>query len=407
MTIAAVEIRKDATVIGLVSTAHGLSHFFQLVLPPLFPLLVVSFDVTYQALGLLTTAFYAVSCVAQTAAGFLVDRIGPRRVLLGGLAVVAGATALMGLVPSFWVLVPLAMAAGLGNSVFHPADFAILNARVGGARLGRAYSVHGIAGNIGWALAPAASVGLSALIGWRYALVALGSVGLAAALVLATRGELQEPEPARGTHAAAAPVALADTLRLFTATPILMCFAYFLLLAASMVGLQAFEIPATMMLYEASLAVATSALTGFLVGGSVGILAGGVIADRTTNHHVVAVSGILLGSFGVALLATGAVPVSLIVPILAGVGFCLGATLPSRDLIVKQITPRGASGKVYGFVYSGLDVGAALIPILFGWLLDRGEPRLVFLVVVGAMLLSVVTVFNMRGRAQTVPAAAD
>ena len=186
-----------------------------------------------------------------------------------------------------------------------------------------------------------------------------------------------------------------------------MCFAYFLLLAASMVGLQAFEIPATMMLYEASLAVATSALTGFLVGGSVGILAGGVIADRTSNHHVVAVSGILLASLGVALLATTALPVGLIVPILAMVGFCLGATMPSRDLIVKQITPRGASGKVYGFVYSGLDVGAALVPILFGWLLDRGQPRLVFLVVVGAMLLSVVTVLNMRGRARPVPAAAD
>ena len=407
MTIAATEFRRDATVIGLVSTAHGLSHFFQLVLPPLFPLLVVTFDVSYQALGLLTTAFYAVSCVAQTASGFLVDRVGPRRVLLGGLIVIGGSTALMGLVPSFWFLVPLAMAAGLGNSVFHPADFAILNARVGNARLGRAYSVHGIAGNLGWALAPVTSVGLAALLGWRFALVALGSAGIVAALVLASRGELHEPEPARQTRAAAKSVSLAETLRLFAAKPILMCFVYFLLLAASMVGLQAFGIPSTMMLYDASLAVATTALTGFLIGGSVGILAGGMIADRTTNHHVVTVSGLMAGSFGVALLATGSMPVSLIVPILAGVGFCLGATLPSRDLIVKQITPRGASGKIYGFVYSGLDVGAALIPILFGWLLDRGEPRTVFIFVVGAMLLSILTVLNMRSRAQPVPAAAD
>ncbi len=407
MTIAAAEFRRDATVIGLVSTAHGLSHFFQLVLPPLFPLLVVTFDVTYQALGLLTTAFYAVSCVAQTASGFLVDRIGPRRVLLGGLVLIGGSTALMGLVPSFWVLVPLAMVAGLGNSVFHPADFAILNARVGSARLGRAYGFHGIAGNIGWALAPVASVGLAALMGWRFALVALGSAGVAAAMVLARRGELQEPELARQTHAAAEPVSLAETLRLFAATPILMCFAYFLLLAASMVGLQAFGIPTTMMLYGASLAVATSALTGFLIGGSVGILAGGMIADRTTNHHVIAVSGIVAGSLGVALLATGTVPVGLIVPILVGVGFCLGATLPSRDLIVKRITPRGASGKIYGFVYSGLDVGAALIPILFGWLLDRGQPQWVLIVVVAAMLLSVLTVLNMRRRTDPLPAAAD
>jgi MFS family permease len=408
MAIAATaEFRRDATVIGLVSTAHGLSHFYQLVLPPLFPLLVSTFDVSYQALGLLTTVFYAVSCVAQTAAGFLVDRIGPRRVLLGGLALVAGATALMGLVPSFWLLFPLVMMAGLGNSVFHPADFAILNARVGGTRLGRAYSVHGIAGNIGWALAPAASVGLAALVGWRFALVALGSVGVSVALFLASRGELRETAAARPSRADAASATPGNTLRLFTATPIVMCFAYFLLLAASMVGLQAFGIPTTMMLYDVSLAVATSALTGFLLGGSAGILAGGVIADRTTNHHIVAILGILLGSFGVALLATGGMPAGLIVPILAGVGFCLGATMPSRDLIVRQITPRGASGKVYGFVYSGLDVGAAAVPILFGWLLDRHQPQWVLIAVVAAMLLSVLTVLNMRRRSDPLPAAAD
>jgi MFS family permease len=408
MAIAATaEFRKDATVIGLVSVAHGLSHFFQLVLPPLFPFLVDVFGVTYQTLGLLTAVFYAVSGVAQTAAGFLVDRIGARRVLLGGLALISGSTALMGLAPSIWLLFPLAMLAGLGNSVFHPADFAILNARVGSSRLGRAYSFHGIAGNIGWALAPVASVGLAALVGWRFALVALGCIGLAVTLFLAARGELREPEAAQARPDEAGATPLADTLRLFMQTPIVMCFCYFLLLSASMVGLQAFEIPATMMLYDASIAVATSALTAFLIGGSAGILAGGLIADRTANHHVVTILGIVIGSAGVALLATGALPIALIVPVLAGVGFCTGATLPSRDLIVRQITPRGASGRIYGFVYSGLDVGAALVPVLFGWLLDRGQPQWLYMVVVGAMLLSVLTVLNMRVRAQPLPAAAD
>lgn len=408
MAIAATaELRKDAWVIGLVSTAHGFSHFLQLVLPPLFPLLVDVFGVSYQALGLVTTAYYAVSCLSQTAAGFLVDRFGPRRILLAGLALASGATALMGLVPSFMMLFPLAVLAGLGNSVFHPADFAILNARVGVGRLGRAYSFHGIAGNLGWAVAPVASVGLAAMMGWRFALVALGSLGLALAAFLATRGELEEREAtarAREEHGAAG---LAESVRMLTAMPILMCFAFFVLLAVSMVGLQTFGIPATMMLYGASLAVATTALTGFLIGGSVGILAGGMLADRTSNHHLVAVSGLLLAAVGVAMIATGQVPMALIVPLLGAVGFCVGATLPSRDLIVKRSTPPGASGKIYGFVYSGLDVGAASIPVLFGWLLDHGEPHWVYLVVVVAMLLSCATVMNMRRRPAMAAAAAD
>lgn len=402
------DFRKDAWVIGLVSLAHGFSHFFQLVLPPLFPLLVVDFGVSYQALGVVTMVFYGVSSVAQTGAGFLVDRFGARRILIGGLILFSGATALMGFVPSFYYLFPFAILAGIGNSVFHPADFALLNARVGDRRLGRAYGMHGIAGNIGWALAPAASVGLAALIGWRFALVALGCIGIAAALLLMTRNELVERKAhTRAQIAAHETQSLSDSLRLFAAKPILMCFAYFVLLSVSMVGLQAFEIPATMMLYDTSIAVATSALTGFLIGGSVGIFVGGFLADRTSQHHLVAVAGILLATIGVAIVASGHIPVVSIVPILSLVGFSLGATLPSRDLLVRQATPAGASGRIYGFVYSGLDVGGAAVPILFGALLDLREPQWVFLIVCAAMLLSVATVLNMRPRPAPLAATGD
>ncbi len=405
--LATAELRKDAWVIGLVSLAHGFSHFFQLVVPPLFPLLVADFGVSYQALGVVTMVFYGVSGLAQTGAGFLVDRFGARRILIGGLILFSGATVLMGFVPSFYYLFPFAILAGLGNSVFHPADFALLNARVGNSRLGRAYGMHGIAGNIGWALAPVASVGLAALLGWRFAVVILGVAGVAFAVLLATRSELNAEEtPARG-HGAPPRQTLADSVRLLTARPILMCFAYFVLLAVSMVGLQTFEIPATMMLYDTSIAVATSALTAFLLGGSAGILAGGILADRTTQHHLVASVGILLAAAGVAVIATGHVPVPLVMPLLGLVGFFLGATLPSRDLLVRQATPAGASGKTYGFVYSGLDAGAAAVPILFGALLDHGEPHWVFLIVCMAMLLSVVTVLNMRRRPAPLPATGD
>ena len=408
MAIAATaDFRRDAWVIGLVSTAHGFSHFFQLVLPPLFPLLKDVFGVSYQALGLLTMVFYGTSCIAQPAAGFLVDHVGARRVLLIGLVMIAGATALMGFVPNFYLLFPLAILGGLGNSVFHPADFALLNAQVRNARLGRAYGFHGIAGNIGWALAPVVSVGLASTIGWRPALVIVGVTGLGLAAFLALREELHEQAHITRAREAQRGAGFVASLKLLFALPIVMCFAYFTLLAISMVGLQTFEIPATMMLYGVSNVLATAALTAFLVGSSIGVLAGGIIADRTTRHHRVAVTGLLLGAAGAAILASGQVPIMLIVPLLAVAGFCLGATMPSRDLIVKQATPPGASGKIYGFVYSGLDVGSATIPILFGWLLDHQQARWVYIVVVAAMLLSMLTVLNMRPRRQAAMAAAD
>ena len=406
-TAATADFRRDAWVIGLVSTAHGFSHFFQLVLPPLFPLLKDVFGVSYQVLGILTMVFYGTSCLAQPAMGFLVDHFGARRVLLTGLVGTAGATALMGFVPHFYLLFPLAMLAGLGNSVFHPADFALLNAQVRGARLGRAYGFHGIAGNIGWALAPVVSFGLASTIGWRPALIVMGVVGLGLAAYLALREELHEQAHATRAREAQRGQGFAASVKPLFALPIVMCFAYFVLLAISMVGLQTFQIPATMLLYGVSNVLATTALTAFLIGGSVGVLVGGVIADRTTRHHRVAMAGLTLGATGAAILATGQLPVALIVPLLALTGFCLGATLPSRDLIVKQAAPPGASGKIYGFVYSGLDVGSATIPILFGWLLDHQQPHWVFIVAVIAMLLSMLAVLNMRAPRPVAMAAAD
>lgn len=387
--------RGDVWIIGMISAAHGLSHFLQLVVPPLFPLLVVEFDVSYAALGLLVTVFYAVSGVSQTAAGFLVDRFGARTILLGGVALFGGAIAAMGLTPSFWGLVPLAALAGIGNSVFHPADFAVLNARVAKSRLGRAYGAHLIAGNIGWMLAPIASVGLAEIVGWRVALLVLGGVGLASAAWLASsrdlRGHAEQQEP--GDEPAPP---LGDSLRLLMALPILMCFAYFTLLSVSMVGLQTFSIPASMSLFGLSISAATAALSAYLVGGAAGILAGGVVADRTTQHHVVAVAGILLASASVAGIAGGAAPGWMLAPLLGAVGFFMGTSLPSRDMLVRQATPPGSSGRVYGFVYSGLDLGAALAPALIGWFLDRGEPRATYMIVLAALLLSIVTVLNMR-----------
>lgn len=392
-------LRRDVRIIGLVGGAHFVSHFFQLTLPPLFPLLRTDFGVTYVQLGLLMSLFYASSGIGQTASGFLVDHWGARRVLPSGMALLAFAMALAGIAPSYWALVPAALLGGLGNSVFHPADYSIFNASVSPSRLGRAYGVHSICGNLGWAVAPAVGVTLSSTIGWRLALVTVGVFGIAAAVALSTQGEaLADRRETAGLRGAPTSGSTANA-GLLMATPILVAFAYFALLATSLIGIQTFSVSAMVAIYEVPLGLATGALTAFLLGSAGGILVGGFLADRTSRHDVVAGSGMFLGAVASLVIASAAPPPALLPVAMAVAGFCLGATSPSRDMLVRAATPPGASGKVYGFVYSGLDLGSALTPLLFGWLLDRGEPRMVFVASAGFMLLTIATVVQVRRHA--------
>ena len=394
-------LRSDVRVIGLIGAAHFFSHFFQLTLPPLFPLLKSVLGVPYVALGLVMSVFYAASGIGQTLSGFLVDRIGAHRVLLSGMALFASAIALAGFVPSYWMLLPVALLAGLGNSVFHPADYSILNASVDPRRIGRGYSVHAISGNLGWAVAPTVVFGLTAHFGWRAALVTVGSLGLAMVVVLATQRAafVQSRYDTRGTGAGA-------ELRLLLSAPILSAFAYFAFIATALIGVQTFGVTGLMRIYDTPLALATGALTAFLLGGAGGILAGGFLADRTRRHDIVAVGGLVIAAGFMMLLATGALAPSLLPMILALTGLCHGATGPSRDMLVRAATPPGASGKVFGFVYSGLDLGACLTPLAFGWLLDHGDPRLLLVAVGVLMLCTIATVVQVRRTARIVPAGA-
>lgn len=388
-------LRSDVRVIGLIGVAHFFSHFFQLTLPPLFPLLKSVLGVPYVALGLAMSVFYAASGIGQTLSGFLVDRIGAHRVLLSGLALFASAIALAGSVSSYWMLLPVALLAGLGNSVFHPADYSILNASVDPRRIGRGYSVHAISGNLGWAVAPTVVFGLTAHFGWRAALVTVGSLGLAMVVVLATQRAafVQSRYDTRGTG----PVA---ELRLLLSAPILSAFAYFAFIATALIGVQTFGVTGLMRIYDTPLALATGALTAFLLGSAAGILAGGFLADRTRRHDIVAVGGLVIAAGFMMLLATGALAPSLLPVILALTGLCHGATGPSRDMLVRAATPPGASGKVFGFVYSGLDLGSCLTPLAFGWLLDHGDPRMLFVAVAILMLMTIGTVVQVKRTAQ-------
>jgi len=398
MTAAASTLRQDVRVIGLIAFAHGLSHFYQLVVAVLFPLIKQDLGVSYAALGAATAAYYTVSGVCQTLAGFAVDRYGARRVLLIGLALCSLGILLAGLAQSYAMLVVSFLVAGLGNSVFHPADFAILNARVDAKRLGYAFSFHGIGGTLGWALAPAFSYGLAALTSWHTALIAASVLGVVMIGLIVANGSAIHGLPRERSAQAVAPTTLRDDVRVLLATPVLMCFLYFLLLAAALIGLQNFGVAGMVALYQTPVALASSALTAFLVGGAAGILTGGYVAGRARRHDLVAASGMFASALAVLLLASGSLAPALIAPTLALAGFCSGLTNPSRDLLVRGATPPGASGKVYGFVYSGLDVGSMATPILYGWMLDRAMAAGVFYGVSAVLLLSVATVLQLPAR---------
>jgi len=397
--------RADARVIGAVGSAHALSHFFQLVLPPLFPLLRAEFGVSYATLGALLSLMYVASGVCQFGAGFAVDRFGARPVLLAGLALLAGGTLAAGLVPGIGWLFPLVVLMGIGNGVFHPADFAVLNANVSPRRLGHAYSSHGIGGSLGYALAPVVSFGLASAFGWRTSLLACGAAGLVAVVLLATQAAALDSRK----HGTAVPKhTLSGSLELFRQRPILLCFAYFCVLTIATIGITTFLGTSINAAYGLPLAIAATAITAYLLGNVGGVLAGGFLAARTARHDRVAATGLAVGAVLILLLALFAPLATWAIPLLALTGFALGATGPSRDMIVRAATPKGASGRVYGFVYSGLDLGSSLGPVALGAMLDHGSPRLVAAAIAVFLFVAIATVVQVRhaGRGVTAAAAA-
>src|SRR5262249_3880188 len=306
--ITADSARRDVKVIAFVATAHGCSHFYQLVLPPLFPFITQSLGIGFEEAGLIVTFFYATSGLAQTPSGFLVDRFGAARVLLGGLALAAVSVALMSLMSSFWSAIPLVVLAGLGNSVFHPADYSIRGHTVSKSRMARAYGVHTLSGNIGWAAAPVTMLALASIVGWRGALAVTGIAGLGIVLFLASQsGVLASRHVARAVPSPLAPTALsASTLALLASVPILVCFAYFVLLSVSLTGIQTFLPAALNQLYGTSLTTAGAALSAYLLAGSLGVLLGGIAADRTTRHDGIVAAGLLVAA--AIMLVVGFVP---------------------------------------------------------------------------------------------------
>ena len=399
MTIAAtadaLHARRDMRVIAAVSTAHFFSHFFQLAMAPMFPLMKESLGVGYTELGFVLTLFYATSGLSQAFIGIWVDRYGARPVLLCGLTLLALAVLGAGFAPNYWWLVALAPIAGLGNSVFHPADLAILSSKVSKPRLGRAYGAHQFMGTIGYAASPILMGTAGLLLGWQTALIAAGAIGLIAAAVLYAMGDLISV-PGRPRALDADEDQSMRYAALVRSPAMLMGFAFFALAAMSGIGISSFSVTGLHDLFDVEVTFAAQLLTAYLCASAAGILMGGWLADQTTRHDMVAMTGILLS--GCCFLAIAFVPMgfSMVGVLFLIAGVSVGAVSPSRDMLIRAASPEGARGKVFGLVYSGLDAGSAVAPTLFGFLIDRQMPNLMFALVAVLLFLSTATVLSVR-----------
>ena len=391
-------LRQDAQLIGLVGVAHMISHFSQLLLAPLFPWLKDEFNASYTELGFLMTIFFVVSCVTQTLSGFAVDKYGPRPILFGGLGLLALAAFGYSISTSYWMLAGFAALAGVGNGVFHPVDYTLINRKVSAKRLGHAYSTHGMTGSLGWALAPALVVPLALAFSWRVALMVAGTLAFVVlAVLIFNRDKLTLPRaaPAKATSQAAA-ASQAGSLDFLRIPAVWMCFGFYLLYAMVISVVQAFAPEAARQLHGVPLGLAAMCLSIYMVCNAGGMVIGGfLVADPRRCERIVgtafAVAAVFALTLGLANLPAMAVP------ILFGImGLTSGIAGPSRDLLVKKSTPANSTGRVYGVVYSGLDIGQAIAPLIFGALMDAQNYRAVFIGLAAVQCVLVASAFGVQ-----------
>jgi FSR family fosmidomycin resistance protein-like MFS transporter len=378
---------------------HFASHFYIILLAPLFLFVREDYGVSYTELGLAFTAFNVISTALQTPTGFLVDRVSARFLLIVGLLIGASAFAIAALVDSFWVFVAMFALAGLGNTVYHPADYALLSRHVPAARAGRAFSLHTFAGMLGNAAAPPSLLFLQSLVGWRGAFLGAAVLGLVAALVVAVQSEPAELAPApskaeaRATKQAGS--SQADNAlgwRLLVSPPILLNLVFFILLSMSSGALYNFLVPALGALHGTAPTIGNAALTGLLLFSPIGVLVGGWLAGRTSHHGLVATGGLIVTAAVTTLVGLFDFAAAALILLMSIAGFFSGLTMPSRDMIVRAVTPPGAYGRVFGFVSTGFNIGGIVSPLIFGQLLDQGTPRAIFFCVAGCALVSIATV---------------
>jgi MFS transporter, FSR family, fosmidomycin resistance protein len=390
----------ESRLIAGVCAAHMMSHYYLLMLAPLFAFIRADFNVTYTELALALTVFNVVSGLLQTPVGFLVDRIGARVVLIAGLALSSAAYAIAGLFGSYWMFIAMYGVAGLGNTTYHPADYSLLSHHSPHERLSQIFAFHTFAGMLGSAIAPVTLLAMQSFFGWRGAYVGAAIFGFVVLAVL-----IAQPEPiprhSPRTGKTAAPDAQVGW-RLLTAPAILLNLAFFTLTALMGNGLNTYLIVALGALHGTPAAVANIALTSLLTLNAVGVLAGGVLATRVRRHALIAASGLTIAGVVIALIGLFNLPSAVLIAVTGISGFAVGTTYPSRDMLVRAVTPPGAFGTVFGFVSTGFNIGASIAPIVYGMLMDHGHPRGIFFLSALVSLVCVSTVtfgFSRRERA--------
>jgi MFS family permease len=382
----------------LLGNGHFLSHFYGLCLPPLFLAWQPAFHASFAELGLAVALMSGASAILQTPVGFLVDRYGARRFLIGGALLMSLCITAMGFATSFWQILLLAPLSGMGNSVFHPCDYTILSGSVDKDRMGRAFALHTFSGNLGFAAAPPVMALLAVTIGWRGSLILVGLLGVPVAISIMVQSAIlrdqvrHEPEhthpPLSGRE-----LLLSRTMLLF--------FGFFLLGSMAGAGVQAWLITILHTVKGLTLEVASSTLTGYMAGSTIGVLVGGWFAD-TYKRHVVAFAVVLTIASAVLTVAVNWLPVSTlaVIALMFASGLALGASRTPRDVMLKDAAPPGQVGKVFGFVSAGLPLGSALTPVPFGFLIDRGHPELVLTLVAVLLLASLLCMGTARTSAR-------
>ncbi|MEY4341700.1 MAG: hypothetical protein RL541_1204 [Pseudomonadota bacterium] len=387
--------RDDAAVIGLVGIAHASSHFSHLLLPLMFPVFMSTFGLSYSELGFLMTVFFVVSGIGQASAGFVVDRLGARPVMFGSLLVLAAGCLVVSVAPSYVGLMLGAALLGLGNCAFHPVDFTILNQKVSAPRLGYAFSAHGLTGNLGWAIAPVFMVGLSTAYDWRTAYVGASLMFIAIFLLLLWQRELLHAEVVDHKESNSS----VSTLAFLKIPVVWWCFGFFFLSTMTLAVVQSFSVSILQALHHVTFEAATFTLTAYMLCAAAGMFVGGFVAARWPRYSdKVVASCMTVAAVFMALCGSGIFGADLTMAILAATGLAIGVGGPSRDMMIKKATPKGATGRVYGIVYSGLDVGFAVSPVVFGVFMDHGWYGATLLGAAFVLLLSVLVALGVGRR---------
>ena len=399
---------SDVRVIGLISLAHGSSHFFHLILPPMFPWLKSEFGFSYAELGLLMSIFFVVSCIVQAASGFLVDRVGARPVLFAGVGLLVLTALLYSQSNGYAMLVLAAVIAGCGNGIFHPVDYTLINHKISPPNLPYAYSLHGVIGYLGWAAAPAFMVIVANLTDWRTAFLSAAILEVIVLLILFWNKDYlyddvkERHAQSKATTEASNPGGVTASTFAFLKLPaVWLCWTFFFFSMAATSGMQSFSPSALFKIYELPVATGSYFLTLMSLGSAGGVLLGGYIASRIKASEKVVSICLSIGMAMTLLMASGWLPMDFIAILFVLLGTGLGVAAPSRDLMIRSATPIGASGRVYGIVYSGIDLGAAIGPLIFGIFMDANLPKLLFIGVALFQLMIILTALRVAKQTRT------